>query len=358
MSIINQTPTLDKPFTEALRLAALGWKVFPAHAPLFNHPQGYHCTCEGWRRTDRCYYSKWRYLYLEPGQHCTKPGKHSVGVESWLSDATNDPHKVGAWAANRPAANYGIACGLSGLLVLDFDTSKPEFAGGELLTWLNAKHPTVMAATGSGGRHLYYATPAGLQLGNETGNLPAGVDVRGAGGYVVGPGSLHASGRRYEWLVVPGDGCMPAPLPGEVLELLRPAAPPRPAPVTRPATLPSDQDLVRLGRRIYGAEFARLFDHGDLTGLRGDRSASAGDFALLKMAAFLTARDPAAMRRLFEQSALYRPEERERRHPGYAAAGGWLDQQIDQAIRVTPRTYDPNYGRDPAAVAAAQGVVL
>src|SRR3990167_8015075 len=55
---------------------------------------------------------------------------------------------------------------------------------------------TFRVRTGGGGYHLYFRAPE-REIGNRAGVLP-GVDVRGAGGYVVGPGSPHASGKSYE----------------------------------------------------------------------------------------------------------------------------------------------------------------
>jgi len=66
--------------------------------------------------------------------------------------------------------------------------------------WRRAYGPlpvTVEALTGGGGRHLYFRHP-GLTTANRVG-LAAGVDLRGDGGCVVAPPSLHASGRHYAW---------------------------------------------------------------------------------------------------------------------------------------------------------------
>jgi hypothetical protein len=59
--------------------------------------------------------------------------------------------------------------------------------------------------TGGGGVHLVYSSSDEV-LGNSAGRLPgidvdlAGIDLRGNGGYIVGPPSVHRSGGSYEWL--------------------------------------------------------------------------------------------------------------------------------------------------------------
>jgi hypothetical protein len=50
------------------------------------------------------------------------------------------------------------------------------------------------------GRHLFFKMPQG-PVGNSAGRIATGIDVRGAGGYVLAPPSVHPSGRRYEWSV-------------------------------------------------------------------------------------------------------------------------------------------------------------
>lgn len=98
------------------------------------------------------------------------------------------------WAARSPL-NIGIITGeISGLVVVDVDTTK----GGDHEPILE-KYPTDMVVrTGSGGYHLYYEyTPE--WSGNRT-NVVPGVDIRSNGGLVVAPPSLHASGGTYEWV--------------------------------------------------------------------------------------------------------------------------------------------------------------
>lgn len=127
------------------------------------------------------------------------------------------------WFERRPDANLGIVTGVvSGLLVLDVDVGH----GGEgSLAELERDHgplpPTVSAETGGGGRHLYFVHPGGT-VGNRAGLVP-GIDVRGDGGYVVAPPSIHPSGRPYRWR--PGhtpDAVPVAPLPAWLAALLLP----------------------------------------------------------------------------------------------------------------------------------------
>ena len=70
--------------------------------------------------------------------------------------------------------------------------------------------------TGSGGWHLLFAHP-GERVPNSAGRLGTGIDVRGDGGYVIAPPSLHVSGRTYRWEVDAGD---PPPLPEWLRELM------------------------------------------------------------------------------------------------------------------------------------------
>lgn len=131
-----------------------------------------------------------------------------------LQDEPPTEAEAGAWFARWPEANVGIVTGtVSGLVVLDVDAAH---GGGDSLAALERDHgplpPTVEAVTGGGGRHLYFRHP-GSQTGSRIGLRP-GIDLKGDGGYVVAPPSVHPNGRRYAWRSgrAPA-GLMPAPLP-------------------------------------------------------------------------------------------------------------------------------------------------
>jgi len=117
------------------------------------------------------------------------------------------------WFRGRENGNSGILTGpCSGnLFVVDLDTYKsPDAAqwwAGVLAVHNNASEiETVEQVTGGGGRQLFFIAPPGwIPPTNKT---AAGVDFRGAGGFVVVAPALHDSGRRYAWV----EGRSPADL--------------------------------------------------------------------------------------------------------------------------------------------------
>ncbi|MGN7142172.1 bifunctional DNA primase/polymerase, partial [Streptomyces pseudogriseolus] len=116
-------------------------------------------------------------------------------------DATTDPARIRALFAAAPrATGYGIACGLPPyhLIGVDLDTKNGTDPRAALRA-LALRHgftvpPTVVVLTPSGGRHLWLSGPPDVVVPNSAGRLAPGIDIRGAGGYLVGPGSRTAHG--------------------------------------------------------------------------------------------------------------------------------------------------------------------
>ncbi len=137
-------------------------------------------------------------------------------------DATVDPEQIRAWWQRWPDANIGLATGGCGLVAIDIDPGK----GGtdtwaELRRRLDIDDGTVTAVTGGGGKHLLYRAPEGIRIPNSVGKLGAGVDVRGDGGYIVVPPSVHPNGTPYRWETgYSPDDRGPLPLPQPLLRLL------------------------------------------------------------------------------------------------------------------------------------------
>ncbi|MBC2663832.1 bifunctional DNA primase/polymerase [Novosphingobium flavum] len=104
---------------------------------------------------------------------------------------------IEAWFKAAPNANIGIVTGaISGLVVLDLDSADAITEAERL-----GLPDTIMVRTGKG-RHIYFRHP-GYKTTNRAGFLP-GMDIRGDGGYIVGPGSIHPSGALYAWENPPG----------------------------------------------------------------------------------------------------------------------------------------------------------
>lgn len=125
-------------------------------------------------------------------------------LKRWPEVATTDPAQIHSWWTREHAgAGVGVLCGgRSGIVVVDVDPRHDGEAGlSALETRYGVLPRTLSARTGGGGRHLYFLQPRGVLIRNKTAldGVP-GVDVRGDGGYVVAPPSLHESGGRYEWI--------------------------------------------------------------------------------------------------------------------------------------------------------------
>jgi len=126
---------------------------------------------------------------------CHSPGKHPLTPRGF-KDASTDEAQVIEWWTTHPFANIGIPTGeASEFLVVDCD---PRHGGpaerGELIQQFGPIPDTAEVITGGGGRHFYFRYGGGA----VPKNLAEGIDLKGDGGYVVAPPSMHASGKRYE----------------------------------------------------------------------------------------------------------------------------------------------------------------
>lgn len=136
-------------------------------------------------------------------KNCNSPGKHPHGglVPNGLKDATIDKEVIASWFTGGHNLNIGICTGQrSGIAILDIDIRH----GGSIEsveTKFGKLPKTPYTKTGGGGYHFLFKYREGLR--NSAGLLGAGLDVRGKGGYVVAPPSLHTSGKVYSWKLSP-----------------------------------------------------------------------------------------------------------------------------------------------------------
>lgn len=124
-------------------------------------------------------------------------------------DATTDAAQIKSWWQKYPNANIGLATGAvsQNVFVIDLDIDEDRGIDGyhSLEDW-QREHgdfpETWTAITGRGGYHLYYRGNGKIK--NRAGIID-GVDIRGNGGYVVAPPSIHKNGNRYEWEYSPDE---------------------------------------------------------------------------------------------------------------------------------------------------------
>lgn len=168
------------PMEYALRYAAAGLRVHPLYEV---DPVTQVCACQS-------------------GAACSEKqrGKHPR-LGAWQTKASTDPDTVRAWWTSWPRAGVGLATGaLSGVWVLDID-------GAEAGAWYEAQVAAhgltrTLGVETSRGFHLYWrwtdAAPVRNAQGLKAVNAP-NVDVRGEGGYVCAPPTVHRSGFSYRW---------------------------------------------------------------------------------------------------------------------------------------------------------------
>ena len=123
-------------------------------------------------------------------------------TQNGFHDATIKHTQIQTWWRQYPNANIGIATGkVSQIWVLDIDGEQGELSL-HALEKINGKLPSSLEViSGGGGRHIYFNMPFNATIKCNAGVIGKGLDVRGDGGYIIAPPSMHPSGKHYEWLV-------------------------------------------------------------------------------------------------------------------------------------------------------------
>lgn len=124
--------------------------------------------------------------------------KEPVAGSRGFKDATRRLAKINSWWEENPEYNIGIATGKkSNIVVVDLD-------GPEATAWFKQQgYPRTRTVLTGKGVHVYYGWPEGeWNIRNSASKLAPFVDVRGDGGYVAAPPSIHPNGNVYRWFSV------------------------------------------------------------------------------------------------------------------------------------------------------------
>ena len=143
-------------------------------------------------------------------------------VLAWEQNATSNTLKIEATWQSAPQVLPGLPVGAHGLVVIDCDRKLNAPDGVVAFQALCSEHRidltgAFIVETPSRGLHFYFRTD--IAYGNSSGSLPAGIDVRGLGGYVIAPGATLPDGRSYR--IIAGTWDSVPTLPDPLASLLR-----------------------------------------------------------------------------------------------------------------------------------------
>lgn len=183
---------------------------------------------------------------------CRSNGKEPA-CRNGLLDATHSSNKIKRHWAKNPTNNIGITTGeISDIIVLDVDGDQGKRTLRALIERNGPIPKTIQVLTGAG-RHIYFKHP-GQPVRNSAGKLGPGLDVRGDGGYVIGAGSMHPSGKRYRYRLDRGpDSVEIAEAPRWLVDLLT-RNPPRTARQAAPKGKPATARATAYGKAALAAE--------------------------------------------------------------------------------------------------------
>jgi hypothetical protein len=180
----------------AIYLAEQGFSLVPWHYPIRT---GDSPVCS-------CGKSPRRYGV----DHSTAAGRKKIGKHPnlelsphWGKDASSDPDQIRRWLEAEPNLNFGLVTGLPHpvavngrehelfLLVIDPDSAQAAYQ-----LQADIDMPKTLDVLTGRGLHIYHWSPVPMASKKAGLGIP-NVDVKGAPGYVMAPGSLHYSGAIY-----------------------------------------------------------------------------------------------------------------------------------------------------------------
>lgn len=148
---------------------------------------------------------------LPPEQKYKKPrASNWQHTPDWSDDQLDLMESMGHFETG-----YGVL--VSGYLVIDIDPRNGGFESYKAMAHNYEADSGFVVRTGGGGLHIYFKAPEGVSLVAKLNAYP-GIDFKSSG-YVVGSGSLHASGSTYE--TKKGSPDKVGPAPQKLIDLLK-----------------------------------------------------------------------------------------------------------------------------------------
>jgi hypothetical protein len=121
--------------------------------------------------------------------------------------------EVTRWWTDAPLANIACITGaISGFAAVDLEHEGLEWAARA------GVHSSLTSITGKG-RHLLFQHPGERVCNAVAKGKIRGLDIRGDGGYIMLPPSMHVNGKRYQWLSKPYVGIRMSTFPAEKLSV-------------------------------------------------------------------------------------------------------------------------------------------
>lgn len=132
-------------------------------------------------------------------------------------EASSDIEQITLWANRWSDCNWGLATGnRSGVFAVDSDSPLGwKWAKDKGLT--NSRCVKSGSVKKEKAFHFIFKQPEDVRVKNSQSEIADGIDIRGDGGFVVMPGSLHPEGNFYTLI----DDCDPIDAPEWLLELIK-----------------------------------------------------------------------------------------------------------------------------------------
>lgn len=142
----------------------------------------------------------WRYYHDIGFSTCPLRKKDKRPLFEWKKYQDEQPSlaEINLWTNKYKDYNVAVITGaVSGIIVLDIDGQE----GWDYLTQNGYDLPITPRAQSSPGKaHIYFKHPNPEKGVRTRVNTELKIDVKGDGGYVVAPPSIHKLGHRYQWV--------------------------------------------------------------------------------------------------------------------------------------------------------------